>query len=62
MSIIIDKLKYYDAAEELPSGEWVCARPLGKNGLIRRIKDAIRVLLGRSKAYHFYQDYPQEIV
>ena len=62
MSILIDKLTQYDVKEELPNGVWVCAKSLGKNSLLRRIKDAYRVLLGRSKAYHFYTDYQQEIV
>lgn len=38
------------------NGDWWIAKPSGKKPLMRRIKDACRVLTGKSFACHYKQD------
>jgi hypothetical protein len=59
MSILIDKLVRMctDATtacfKEEHGDVWYLAESFGKNTLLIRIKDSIKVLLGRSYAYHY---------
>ena len=63
MSILIDDLvknggmnsQNYDK----DSGKWYRAKPYGYfgiKGLVIRVKDAWRVLVGKSRAYHYHED------
>lgn len=55
MSILIDELIKDNEMVEI-NGTWYIARPLNKPGLIQRIKDALWVLYGNARAYHYFED------
>ena len=59
MSILIDDLIGYATVHQEFDGRWYIAKTydlLGFLGLMHRIKDAYRVLIGKSRAYHFKED------
>lgn len=59
MSELIDNLIRMRETVTDIEGEWVIAKPYrlyGIRGFISRLKDAYRVLIDKSRAYHFYQD------
>ena len=59
MSILIDDLMSYTTVNQEINGSWYIAKPYdlqGFAGLKQRIKDAYRVLIGKSRAYHFKED------
>ena len=53
MSQLIDS--YQDNTSE-HDGRWYFAKPLNPFRLIPRIKDAWRIISGKSVAVHFYED------
>lgn len=61
MSILIDELceKHKDIETEI-NGRWYCAKTLTSTltpkTLWLRVIDAFRVLIGKSKAYHYKED------
>lgn len=63
MSILIDELiksgGIVDQNFDEGSGKWYRAKPygyFGLKGLLLRVKDAWRVLIGKSRAYHYHED------
>lgn len=62
MSILIDELVRetgVNGLNQLSNGYWYIAKPCGFygwKGLIERVKDAWRVLTGKSRAYHYAED------
>lgn len=59
MSILIDDLIGYVTVNQEIDGKWYIAKCYdlqGLAGLKHRIKDAYRVLIGKSRAYHFKED------
>ena len=56
MSRLIDKLIENSADTEVYiDGEWYIAKPLNRDRLWSRIKDALAVLIGRSQAFHYFE-------
>ena len=53
MSYLIDT--FLDATAEY-KGEWYIAKPYCKDSLVKRIKEAIKVLRGKAIAIHFKAD------
>ena len=61
MSQIIDKLVAIDSKNKVEiNGEWWIAKPLYDISLTGRIKDAWRILTGKSQAYHYFEDVINE--
>ena len=59
MSVLIDNLIGYATVNQEIDGKWYIAKTYdlqGFVGLIHRIKDSYRVLIGKSRAYHFKED------
>ena len=58
MSILIDNLiiTYEWANNQLNDGQWYIAKPYDLQSFRHRLKDAYRVLVGKSYAYHFKED------
>ncbi len=59
MSDLIDNLIDLRTCNQEFNGYWYIAKPyefFGWATLRRRIKDAWRVLIGKSRAYHFHED------
>ena len=60
MSILIDELLELRTQNQEINGKWYIAKPIDCNfGIatkIHRLKDAYRVLTGKSRAYHFKED------
>lgn len=59
MSTLIDDLIDLRTCNQEFNGAWYIAKPyefFGFTAFIRRLKDAWRVLTGKSRAYHFYED------
>jgi len=59
MSTLIDNLIDLRTCNQEFNGAWYIAKPyefFGFATFIRRLKDAWRVLTGKSRAYHFYED------
>jgi hypothetical protein len=57
MSILIDALiqREKDTQQQAKDGKWYCAKGISYFSL-SRIKDAIRILTGKSRAYHYKED------
>ena len=53
MSKLIDELIHANHEQVEIGGKWYVAKPLNKNSLISRLKDAIAILTGKAKAYHY---------
>lgn len=63
MSILIDELVKLTNCNKQYFEGWYVAKPYESTGFLaflRRARDAWRVLTGRSRAYHFYQDELEE--
>ena len=59
MSDLIDDLVKLRTCNQEFNGQWYIAKPcefFGFSTIIKRIRDAWRVLTGKSRAYHFYED------
>ena len=59
MSVLIDDIIEYAIVNQEINGKWYIAKCYdlrGFEGLKHRIKDAYRVLIGKSRAYHFKED------
>ena len=61
MSELIDNLINSDMKNQNQEfdGKWYMAKPydfIGFRGFLYRLEDAWRVLTGKSRAYHFYED------
>ena len=60
MSTLIDDLIGYATVNQEINGKWYIAKPCNDffciRDLISRIIDAYRVLIGKSRAYHFKED------
>jgi hypothetical protein len=64
MSILIDRLIEENTQEHTGAMKkfgdiWYIAKPMDIN-FFKRIKDAIRVLLGKSQAFHYMEDVWKE--
>jgi hypothetical protein len=61
MSFLIDVIAKTSARNQvLIGGRWFMAKPYGKDPLSVRFRNAIRVITGKSRAYHYRSDCPQE--
>jgi hypothetical protein len=61
MSQLIDKLVTVESKNKVEiNGEWWIAKPLCDVSLTARIKDAWRILIGKSQAYHYFEDVIKE--
>lgn len=62
MSVLVDKLikeHYVTNTEQLKDFNWYISKPLGINSIKKlsyRIKDAIRIIQGKSFAVHYKSD------
>lgn len=63
MSILLDVLVECKTREEQDQvgidGKWYIAKPYNirqRNNIFKRLKNAVRVLLGKSYTYHYAQD------
>lgn len=56
MSILIDKLIKEDENQIEINKKWYIAKPLNKPSFVQRVKDAIMVLCGYARAYHYFED------
>ena len=59
MSILLDDLleaNHVDDGIYYRNHGWYIAKPLFYSGLVDRLKDAYRVLVGKSQAYHYLED------
>lgn len=57
MSILIDNLMInFSTTNQEINGQWYIAKPWGLQSFKHRLKDAYRVLIGKSYAYHFKED------
>lgn len=59
MSILIDKLLIQSTINNRIDDCWYISKPyemIGLKGMLLRIKDAWRVLEGKSRAYHYKED------
>lgn len=59
MSTLIDDLLELKNCNQEFEGKWYIAKPFEFYGFLtflNRIRDAYRVLTGKSRAYHFYED------
>ena len=57
MSILIDNLIInFKNCNQQFNNEWYIAKPFGLQSFRHRLKDAYRVLIGKSYAYHFKED------
>ena len=57
MSIIIDRLVQMESEPKACyDGYWYAAKPMEIFSIKERIKDAWRVLVGKSRAYHYKAD------
>lgn len=60
MSVLIDDLvKTSSVKQEIKENYWYIAKPYGFygwRGLVTRVKDAWRVLTGKSRAFHYKED------
>ena len=56
MSILIDNLIGFATTNQNINGQWYIAKPYHLKSLKLRFKDAFRVLIGKSQAYHFKED------
>jgi len=59
MAILIDNLIHNQA--EVEPGKWAIAKPVGKDPLPWRIKNAIAVLRGKATAVIFAEDILKEV-
>ena len=53
MSILIDKLKNYENNQVEINGKWYIAKPLNNLPVKNRIKDSIKVLMGKAITVHY---------
>lgn len=63
MSELIDDLIDLRTCNQEFNGSWYIAKPyefFGFQTFIRRLKDAWRILIGKSRAYHFHEDTLKE--
>ena len=56
MSTLIDNLLYLSTQNQEINGKWYIAKPYDISSFKERLKDAYRVLIGKSQAYHFKED------
>ena len=56
MSTLIDNLLYLSSPNQEIDGKWYIAKPYDLRSFKERLKDAYRVLIGKSQAYHFKED------
>ena len=59
MSVLIDVMvrnSHKFPAKEEYNGRWYVAKPLEIFSVVGRLRDAWRVLIGRSRAYHYKRD------
>lgn len=56
MSVLIDHLLDNNYIEVEINGKWYVAKPYDTRKFISRFEDAIRVLRGKSYAYHYRED------
>ena len=57
MSTLIDDLMILSSEnQEILDGGWYIAKPYNISSFKERLKDAYRVLIGKSQAYHFKED------
>lgn len=61
MSTLIDDLMILCSEnQEILDGRWYIAKPYNISSFKERLKDAYRVLIGKSQAYHFKEDETNE--
>ena len=53
MSKLIDELMHAKHEQVEICGKWYVAKPLNKDSLTSRLKDAMAILIGKAKAYHY---------
>ena len=59
MSELIDDLMKDTCTNQEINGYWYIAKPygfFGFKGFVNRVKDAWRVLIGKSRAFHYMED------
>jgi hypothetical protein len=56
VSTLIDNLIGYATVNQEINGKWYIAKPYDISSFKERLKDAYRVLIGKSQAYHFKED------
>lgn len=60
MSDLIDDLMILQTQNQEINGRWYIAKPYDLRSFKQRLKDAYRVLIGKSQAYHFKEDELEE--
>lgn len=61
MSLLIDKLFNLSNENIEINGKWYIAKSWGTNTLKTKLKDCFRILINKSRAYHFKQDEDNKI-
>lgn len=56
MSILIDDLKEQFSCHQYITDKWYVAKPLNRNSLLYRLKDAWKILTNKAIAVHYKED------
>ena len=56
MSILIDEIIYTEHDQEEVGNKWYVAKPLNKLSFKQRFKDALNVIYGDARAFHYFED------